>query len=489
MKAAAALLALCAGTPAALAVQVPSDCRAAAEQVVTRFDADWASADFGRVMMDPFSQSFGCEFYGDIDARQLCEAFADMKKEMRGSRCVTRILRTQQIGSRVQVIACRRFEAADSRPLAGDAQPTAPAPIEEQCHVFYLQPERDALKIVGIEEYDPRGLADLGGPAEHRYANRDLALEFDVPEGMFCVPRPRMCALDHVVLRGDELRTQLHVLLMLTDGPLDLQAAFDHDMQRFQREHPGAEVKGRRSVSLLRFPALEAEASYMACGCTFTAGRESKRARRSLRRYAQVDKNVLLAVELDHESTDKRSAEACYQSLLRSLQIGVAPGASYYDLLAHRFGWGPIDGGRFAHEPTGFALAAPSGFSLEKTRAISLFHLVARRGRTPIQVEGIELLEPECDVESLGAGDDANFLAGSDPGAGFTAEHRPRTVASRDALLVERRLKSDSRRAQDTLYVMIPGVVFTISASGSESDVAAARKDLDAIAEAITLRP
>ncbi len=443
----------------------------AARALLEAFDAAWADGDLD-AMTAPLSPFFGCELYGDVNASQLREAFGLLLDDLSGTRARTHVLAVRAEGEYVQAFTCRLFSPVD-RPART---------VEELCHVYYLKGADDALSIVGLEEYDHDGYSCL---RPDRFVQERFAFSFDLPPGTFVVPVPDTGAsLEEVVLRGDGLKSEIRLVLLQCDEPLDLEEAFDTDLKDWMRENRPAKVERRRRTEVAGRPAIRASVRFSGASCRLAGvGRdvEPKRARRT---YVALDDTHLLAVTMQTPRKDEAAADAALEAVLRSFELDLDEGRTYGETIERRNGWGRRDDGFFACSDSGLVVQAPEGFALDLVRTGPFVSLRAapKDGGVSFRIDCVPLLDPDVPLEELIDLDAAAREA--------TQRARlSRQVGDRNAVQVDRTFHAGSPRLrmEKIVYVRNGRHVVTIRVCGSPDDVEAAEPALEELLTGISI--
>lgn len=464
----AALLLACL-TPAAAARQrdgVTERDHADATAILTAFDAAWSAGDLDG-LVGPVAPEFGCEIYDGVDARHLRATLENLRELLPGTTCRTEVLQLKGDGRVLQAFLCRKFTGA-----AGV--------IEELCHVLYLRRTQNKLRLIGLEEFDHAGFERL---TAGRYANETCALSFELPPGMFVVPRPPPgFYLERLLLRGDDLQSVIELVLLHTSRPYVLEDAIEHDLDRWLRDNMPAKVETRTRTTLAGFPAFRAVARYSGPECSLTRGDDRKVTPRRLTRvYVQLGDRFLLAVDLKTPRELHGAATDRLDALLDSLVVDVPAAASYADVVGRRLGWGCLPEGRFESREAGFVVQAPPGFQLELFRTDSLFTVQARRppGSAIIRIDGVEKLDPEVTLEE--------HIAVDETQRGEALARKSLMVSGRSAVQVDRQLKRAGIDYESVIYIGGGRYLFTVRVTGTEDEVRRATDDLNAILRGISI--
>jgi len=482
-------LALALGAPLSAAVQerplIDASDRSRARSLLTSFDAAWKRHDL-QAIMEPVSEQFGCELYGEVDAKQLRLVYQDLIEQLPETRCRTNVLKLVDDGRLIQATVCRKFTSEKGQL------------VEEQCQLIYLRKERSELKIVGLEEFEHAGLESIQGDT---YRSPQSMFSFEIPPRAFVVPRPRMAfALEHVLLRGEDLKNEVEIFLLRTSRPFDLEQALDHDLEEWVRKNAPAKVELRTHSRVADYPAMRAEVRYQGAECSLSGRDERSAPRRLTRIYVQLDDPILLAIDLRSESSCNEASQKMLSRLLESIEIDCARSQSYLEELCRRRGWGRLENGRFVSDAAGLTVQAPPGFQLELAQAGSLFSLQARRPTADsprIRIDGIAMLDQGLSLEELIEDDNAACgrrasAAGGANGAGRNPDgirSRPRRVSGKQAVQVERPLNSASCDQHETVvYVSSGPYLITVRVIGSLDQIRAASEDLEQILESISIR-
>ncbi len=140
-----------------------------------------------------------------------------------------------------------------------------------------------------------------------------------------------------------------------------------------------------------------------------------------------------------------------------------------------------------AHHVAGFSLNLPDGFELELARTHAVFSLQARRpapGEPRIQIDGIEMIDPQLSLDKWIAVDDATY---SRRGKNKYKKRR-RRVAGRAAVQVERQFESASDELYETVvYVNSGTFLITVRVAGSLDQIRLAADDLEAVLASISI--
>ncbi|MFH0944371.1 MAG: hypothetical protein V2A76_04160 [Planctomycetota bacterium] len=448
----------------------------AVKALLTRFDAAWSRADLDAIM-EPVSPLFGCELYGKVDPVQLQTVYEDLLQQLAGSRCETHVLGLKDDGHLIQAVVCRRY-TSQGRDL-----------LEEQCHLIYLRKELATLRIVGLEEFEHEGLEAIQG---NRYVSPNSMFSFEIPEQTFVVPRPRIAfALEHVLLRGEELQSEFEIFLLATARPFDLDQALDHDLEEWVRTNAPAKIEKLTRTKVAGYPARRADARFDGSECSLGGRNERVTERRLTRVYAQLDPSVLLAIDLRGLPRNRDSDQAMLKDLLQSIRIDCPEGQKYGDELSRRRGWGRLQGATFANDAAGFSLRAPPGFALELSHGGSLFSLNAIRPAPDaplIRIDGIAMLDQSMSLDDMIEVDNAarSQVSRDSPSR---ISSRKRQVAGRDAVQVDRPLaRSAGNQYETVVYVTTGPYLITVRVVGSLDQLRAAAEDLDRLLESITIR-
>lgn len=468
---AAALLAAALCTGGARAQNAAED--GVPRAILMEFDDAWRRADLDAIMR-PVSPTFGCELYGKIDYGKLRTTYEDLLGQLPGSTCRTEVLRLLTIGESTQAFICRNIDSASGQPL------------EQLCHVVYLQREGPDLRIVGLEEYDAEGLLSLRGGA---YDSDAGLFSFPVPEGVFLVPCPKIgFALERVLLRGMDLQCEIELFLLQTSRAYDLERALDTDLQLWSQENAPAKVELRTPIQVAGRTALRAQARYYGAECALSA-RQKKVERRLIRVYVRLDERFLLAIDLRCPKTILEECVALFDALLGSLRVDVPEGMTYGEAMRTRRGWGKLPDNRFEKPEAGFLLQAPPDFEIEAAESGSLFSLRAHRLRDPrttIQIDGVELMDPSLGIPEMIAVDDAAYSRAAP--AGHNIVCRKRVIGGRTVVQVDRQTQeAASDRFESVIYLRGARHLFTVRVVGTLDEVKRASSDLDTILATIKI--
>ena len=448
----------------------------AVKALLTGFDRAWSQADLDAIM-EPVSPLFGCELYGKVDPTQLQSVYEDLLEQLAGSRCETHVLGLKDDGHLIQAVVCRRFTSADDEL------------VEEQCQLIYLRKELASLRIVGLEEFEHEGLEAIQG---NRYVSPDSMFSFEIPARTFVVPRPRIAfALEHLLLRGEELQSELEIFLLGTTRPFDLDQVLNHDLQEWVRANAPAKIERITRTKVAGYPARRADARFHGSECSLGGRSERVTERRLTRIYAQLDPSVLLAIDLRGLPRNKDSDQAMLRDLLKSIRIDCPEGQTYGRELNRRRGWGRLQDATFANDAAGFSVKAPPGFEFELSHGGSLFSLNAIRP-TPdapmIRIDGIAMLDRSMSLDELIQVDNAAQSQVANR-ASSQIHSRKRRVAGHEAVQVDRPLaKSDGNQYETVVYVSTGPYLITVRVVGSLDQLRGAAEDLDRLLESITIR-
>ncbi len=466
VRCALAVAAVLMAAPAGAATQSASE-DAPARAILLGFDDAWGKGDRDALML-PVSPTFGCELYGKIDYGKLRTTYGDLLGQLPGSTCATEILRLSTIGETTQAFVCRSIAA-----VGGEL-------LEQLCHVIYLQQEGPDLKIVGLEEYDAEGLDSLRG---QRYESDAGLFSLPVPEGVFLIPCPKIgFALDRVLLRGMDLQCEIELFLLKTCRAYDLDRALDTDLQLWAQENAPAKIELRTPVQVAGRAALRAQARYYGAECALSA-RQKKVERRLIRVYVQLDECFLLAIDLRCPKALLEQSVAVFDPLLASLHVDVPEGLTYGEAMKARRGWGKVPNNRFEQAEAGFVLEAPPDFEVEAAESGALFSLRAHPRRDPhttIQIDGVELMDPNLSIPEMIAVDDAAYSRAAPTGHNIVS--RKRVVGGRTVVQVDRQTQeAASDRFESVIYLRGARYLFTVRVVGTLDEVKRASSDLDAI--------
>lgn len=447
-----------------------------ARKVLESFDPAWADSDLD-ALMDPVSPSFGCEIYGQIDPVRLKLVYADLIADLAGSRCSTEIHSLADDGKVIQAYVCRLFHASDDTLL------------EEQCQLIYLRRERARIRIVGLEEFDHEGFEAI---ADGRYRSATTLLSFAIPEQTFVVPRPRVgFALEHLLLRGEQLQTEIELLLIRTSSPFQLAPALDHDLRDWERRNAPAKIELLTDLKVSGFPARKAVARYRGSECSLDGGSQQAEQRHLVRVYVQLDETYLLAVDLRTPSKLLKSASRDFDRLLDSFRVELPEGETYAGAVRQQHGFNRLSERRFENRAAGIQVEAPPGFELELSESSSLFSLRALRADgTPsaVRIDGVELIDPAVSLDEMIAVDDAAYQRFSEESA-LKKSTRSREVGGQSAVQVDRLPDSDpAGRLETVVYLTSGAFIITVRIAGSVDEIRDAQQDLEAILDSISIR-
>ena len=456
-----------------------------AKSLLAGFDSAWSRGDL-QAIMDPISPKFGCELYGEVDATQLRLVYQDLIEQLNGTRCATHVLRLVDDGQLIQATVCRQFTSARNQL------------VEEQCQLIYLRKELSELRIVGLEEFEHEGLEAIDGDT---YRSPKSMFSFKIPSRSFVVPRPRLAfSLEHVLLRGEELRSEVEIFLLKTSRPFDLEQALDHDLEEWVLKNAPAKVETRAHTRVADYPAMRAEVRYQGAECSLAGRSEKASPRRLTRIYVQLDDTILLAVDMRAEASRQDENQALLSGLLASFEIDCPRDESYLLKLRQRRGWGRLKAGKFVSDAAGFTVQAPPGFELELSQGSSLFCLQVGRpasGKPRIRIDGVAMFDQALSIEELIEVDNAAASPGrnrsdntrrtsEDPGSFRSTKRR---VSGRSAVQVERPVDSPSTDQYETVvYVSSGPYLITVRVIGTLDQIRAASEDLEQILESISIR-
>ena len=455
--------------PAAAQIPLADDDLTEVTDLLESFDDSWAERDLDGLMA-PVSAQFGCELYGGVNRELLRETFGILLDALPDSRVSTYILETARRGGYAQAFTCRRFSPVDSPSER----------LEELCHVYYLTREPAGIRVIGLEEYDHDGYACLEG---NRFVQRRFAFSFEVPERMFATPVPESgAALEEIVLRGDRLRSELRVMLIPADRALDLEAAFDADLDDWVRNNRPAKVETRGEAQIGGHPAWDAMVRYSAPSCrlTGTSELEKKRARRV---YVAIDPRYLLSFTLHAPRTSFARANQWLDEVMESLQLDLGEGLTFAETVARRNGWGSLDGGFFACPDSGLMIQVPDGFDLALTRTGALLSLQASTGTEAVafRIDCVPLLDPTVSLDDLISLDDMSRAA---PHRGRRAVR----VGRHDALQIERTVsRALTDRHERIVYIRSRRHLITVRASGTREEIESAQEALESLLSGISV--
>lgn len=476
----------------AFAAQPVSD---AARDLLLEFDRAWEKRDVA-AMMRNVSPTFGCSFYGGLGAAQLEKSYTLLLEELPATRCATQVVRITEKKSMIQAYVRREFF-----PLDSEVENATAAPLETQCLVVYMQrlavaksaattDGAAALRIVSLEEYDPSTLSRIQGD---RYVDPETGLSLDLPDGLFVVAAPHFQGLLQLVLRTEDLHGELLVSLELFADPFELEPAFDQDLRDFQKHITDADVERRHSLRVASYPALRADGTYRGGACSLQPQNPDESHPRTFARvYAQPDPAILLSIRLDAETRIVERLRPRFDELLAGVQLSTKRGETYGDGLRRRLGFGPLVSGTFRCRESGFSVAAPPGFTLERVPSAGCFALRARRASDALTVtlEANELIDPDCDPSEIAELDDDMFLSTVSELAGPHArvEHARVTLGALSGLRVDR--AAGSPRASGALrsniaFYAIQDRYLMIAEVQGDCDDATARAVLESVVRGV----
>jgi hypothetical protein len=456
-----------------------SEARAGEEPVspaIARLFADLDAAfDRGDLdaLMAPFAADFRSPCGGGLSREGLRELQRNLLTMMPEAECATRIVHV-----RVGVKGLRQVLAERAYLMPGVA-----APLELQCLSFMIDTggEPPRTRIIGLEEYDCEALACL---VADRFASRRTGLSFDVAPELLVTPAPRLCALEKILLRAPDLSSEIRVVLRYLKHETAIDDALHHDLREFEQERGTLETIAERETKLAGFPARRAEIAYVGGACAMNPDAPPI-ARRLTRIYCAIGERLLLAVDCDRPAAGAEAMAAQLERLLASLQFASRDGAEVLAHVQREFGFGPIVDRKFRDERSGFALALPAGYSLERVPTAFGFELVVTPRAAPavlrIGLNGYECL-PEAEDRAADPALDALAASAGMPPA-IRAIRRVH-VAGREIELTEIR---SGERASFTAAFECGSFRFALDAESPAGNVEALRRSVDEVLSAIRI--
>lgn len=477
----------------------PGDDAALAERLILDFDGAWNRGDVD-ALMAPVSSRFGCDMYGEIDVARLEDTFRRLLDRFAGSTCRTEIVDFAPATTDMPVIRAFTRRRIESKGRL----------LEELDHVLYLRREWDGLRITGLEDFDADALERVktrSSDGTVAYANPSLAYRFDAPAGMFVVPvQPSGAALDHVLVRAADLGDEIELFVIQTCVPFEVERALDADLDAWTAAADQGVVEERADVRLPGAPtarAAQAIARYVGASCSLSGGVSAKRGRRMVRVYAQLDRCLLLAIDLRSSADRYPVAHASFDRLVESLAFDAPPGAEYGRLVLARKGLGPVARGVFRDARSGFTMNAPRGSELSRIATNGLFHLVVLTpvvvaaepdaaftplgGRAApgsestasieVHVEAMALMDPDMPLADFANAQDLARAAcvGQSGGALVVTPRAPRTIAGVPGITIERRTRTrESVSIERCAYFVRNGIAFTARVESTEPAAPAA---------------